>query len=229
METELQTKVISATDLILSPNAEMQKYFADNFKKHSYCLPHCYDDADISGTASLTKAVSGNINLIYGGAFYAGIEENISLIKQFIDILSDSKTVRADFYVSIKGFEKELAHPSIKRSDYIDSEEYFGRVKNADLAILILPPNRVNAMSSKFYELVALRKPILYFGLEGSVSEFLIKHRLGFHITRQNMKEQAQSVVSNMSGPQVPDLKYNIESHTFSHQTKLLIDTLLKL
>lgn len=227
-ELELQKNVAETVDLIMSPNNEMKKYYETKFRKESYCLPHCYDQMDID-TIKVLEKKTNDLNLIYGGAFYSNIDENISLIKEFVNTLSQSKSVKADFYVSIKGYEKELAHPLIERFDFLDSEKYFEKVKNADLAILILPPNRVNAMSSKFFELVALRKPILYFGGNGEVSDFLIKNELGFHVTPQNIEEQVKSVLDNLITSKIPNCKFNYSEYSFEHQTNLLINELLKL
>ncbi len=229
-EKELQNKVVDSVDLILSPNHEMQKYYANFFGSKSYCLPHCYDESDIESIKqSENTGYKTKINLIYGGAFYANIVENIYLVKHFINKLSLNKKVQADFYVSIKGYENELTHPSIKRMDFIDSNEYLERVNKSDYAILILPPNRVNAMSSKFYELIALRKPIIYFGGIGEVSEFLVKNKLGFHITSLNIFEQAQLVLDNLESKQIPDHNYNVTNFTFQKQTNLLVEELKQL
>lgn len=224
VELENQQRVINCVDLILSPNQEMQNYYAKKFNKPSYLLPHCIDEDDLK-IKSLPQKKNG-FNLIYGGAFYHSIHNNISLIKSFLDLLANQRPVEADFYVSVKGYEKELQHPNIKRYDFIDANAYFEKVIAADYVILILPPNRVNAMSSKFFEIVAFRKPILYFGNEGEVSNFILKNKLGFHITSRNMHEQVALCIDNLANPLIPDLSYNISEHTFNNHTKKLIDQL---
>ena len=225
-EKKLQRQVIDTVDLILSPNWEMQKHYESTFKVKSYCLPHCYDPEDFSQIKSASIEPRSDIKLIYGGAFYAGIEENILLIKDFVNQLSKINSVSAEFFVSIKGYEEELSHPLIKRFDFIDSAEYFQKIANSDFVILILPSNRVNAMSSKFFELVAMKKPILYFGKCGDVSDYLIQHGLGFHITAENCKDMAQLVIENSVSKSVPNLNYDISKHGFEYCTKLLVDEL---
>jgi hypothetical protein len=102
-------------------------------------------------------------------------------------------------------------------------------VRQANYAILILPPNRVNAMSSKFFELLALRKPVLYFGGKGAVSEFLTAHKLGFHITVENLGEQIPVIIANLTSAVCPDPAYDTTAHTFGYHTQLLIKTLQQL
>lgn len=220
-EKKLQEKTLDSVDLVLSPNEEMQRYYAEQMKQNSWCLPHCYDEDDIHVAESPQKQQGPEISLIYGGAFYKGIEESIENIKGLINQISQTKNVKAEFYVSLKGFEAELSHPAITRHGFMDSHAYFEKVKQADYAILILPPNRVNAMSSKFYELLALRKPILYFGGTGAVSEFLIHHQLGFHITAGNITEQVKRILSNLQTKLIPG-SYRVENHTFAFHTKAL-------
>jgi hypothetical protein len=160
--------------------------------------------------------------MIYGGAFYKEIDSSIDLIKKCVDQLAHHTKVEVEFYVSVKGYEKELEHPFIKRFGFIDSEKYFTKVQESNYVILILPPNRVNAMSSKFFELVALRKPILYFGGEGDVSNYLISNRLGYHVTKANINSISNEIFNNIETKQVPDIHFDVSMNSFEHQTKLL-------
>ena len=223
-EIKNQLEVVNSVDLILSPNLEMQKHYAETFDKPSYLLPHCIDQDNLKNLPK--KTPTKGIQLIYGGAFYDQIGENIALIKKFIDQFNRFQKTTADFYVSVKGYEKELAHPSLNRFDFIESSLYFEKVIQADYVILILPPNRVNAMSSKFFELIALRKPILYFGKEGMVSEFIVRNKLGFHITLNNLEEQIKEIIDNLNTARIPDPSYDISTHTFEYHTKFLIKKL---
>ena len=227
-EKEFQKNVMNSVDLILTPYQEMKVKYETSFNKKVYCLPHCVDTDDIQSSSSFAK--NDIIKIIYGGAFYSNIENNIILIKEIVSQLSDrGKKVDVNFFVSVKGYEKELAHPLIKRFDFIDSVEYFLKIQQSDYVVLILPPNRVNAMSSKFFELVALRKPILYFGGSGDVSEYLIKHRLGYHITPENITTSVGEILENINTQNIPDKNYDVSLHTFKYQTQLLIDTLNQL
>lgn len=226
-ENELQNAVVKTVDLILTPNMEMKNHYQKTYHKNTYCLPHCFDEEEIHINNNISK--NSFIKFLYGGAFYNDIGENIDLIKKVINEVSAHNKISADFYVSIKGYEQELNHPFIKRFDFIDTSEYFSKVQEADYVILILPPNRVNAMSSKFFELVALRKPILYFGGVGDVSEYLIKYRLGYHITSENLTTSVDEILSNITTQNIPDKNYDVSIHTFKEQTKLLTDTLNQL
>lgn len=221
-EKELQNKVVKDLDLIITPNEEMSQHFNATFNKNVYTLPHCYDPEDLNIDQAIEKKTQ-TIKVVYGGAFYRGIEKQLYQIKQLLDLLNDNTSTSCDFYVSIKGFESELLHPLIKRHDYVMADEYFNIVIQADYVLLILADDRVNAMSSKFFELVALRKPILYFGGKGLVSEFLLSNNLGFHITDQNITVQSKAILKNLQSKEIPDLSYDISKHSFEYQTKLLI------
>jgi hypothetical protein len=118
-EKELQLKVVESCDLIIAPNMEMKSHYALKFNRNTYCLPHCFDDEDIK-SKQIDLSDSTNIKLIYGGAFYSDIGDSIELIKKMVDALAQKNKVEVEFYVSIKGYEKELAHPLIKRFDFID-------------------------------------------------------------------------------------------------------------
>jgi hypothetical protein len=224
-EKKMQQEVLDSINLILSPNKEMQKFY-EATGKPSYLLPHCFDEEDLNSASKKSKTKTSVINLLYGGAFYVGIEKNLELIKKFIDGLNEYRPSKAEFYVSIKGYENALSHPSISRHDFIEAREYFQRIEESDYVLVILPHNRVNAMSSKFFELVAMRKPILYFGGKGAVSEFIEKHNLGFHLTAENLNKKTIEIFKNISEKTTPDLSYDIARHSFEHQTKKLIHQL---
>lgn len=224
-EKKLQREVLDSVNLILSPNSEMEKHYASTGKP-SYLLPHCFDADDLQMATKKTELNKSVINLLYGGAFYAGLEENIELVKKFVDALNGARPSKVEFYVSIKGYENALNHPHISRYGFINTDEYFKKIQEADYVLLILPPNRVNAMSSKFFELVAMRKPILYFGGRGAVSEYIEKFELGFHITAYSLDEKIEQVLRNISKKAVPDLSYDISAHSFEYQTKRLIKQL---
>lgn len=229
-EMDLQLKVLASCEMVTSPNKEMQDFYAEKFGKRSFLLPHCVDEEDfLEFEPSLDRVKRDTVKLIYGGAFYSGIEQNLEMITKFLDALNQRILTHADFYVSVRGFENETKSEHITRHNFIPANDYFKKVKKADCVLLILPANRVNAMSSKFFELVALKKPILYFGNEGMVSEFILKHKLGFHITLNNLEEQIAKVIDNLSNPHIPDLSYDINKHTFEYHTKRLIKELERL
>ena len=220
IEQDFQKKVISQVGLIISPYIEMKKRYEASFNKDVYWLPHCVDMEEIPTYKPIEK--KSVVTMIYGGAFYKEIDSSIDLIKKCVDVLTHHTKVEVEFYVSIKGYEKELEHPFIKRYDFIDSHEYFLKVQKSNYVILILPPNRVNAMSSKFFELVAMRKPILYFGGEGDVADYLISNHLGYHVTKENINSISIEIFNNIETKQVPDMNFDISMHSFEYQTKLL-------
>jgi len=226
-EKNLQRKVINCVDLILSPNMEMQMHYSKTFNKPSFLLPHCVDEDDMGNLP--VKTGGKNVQLLYGGAFYENIGQNLELIKKFIDQMNQLQPVVADFFVSVKGYEKEMRHPLLNRHEFVESRIYFEKVIQSDYVILILPSNRVNAMSSKFFELIALRRPILYFGGEGEVSRFILMNKLGFHITEKNLTESVNICLTNRMDLTIPDPGYDIHQHTFGYQTEKLISQLQQL
>lgn len=227
-ETAEQQEVIKSIDLILCPNEEMKIYYS-KFGKPVHVLPHCIDEEDIANIVTVNRLgvnlKRNTIHLIYGGAFYSGLTEVLKEITDFISILSKQRVVNASFYVSVKGYEEQLNHPAIKREGFIELDDYFKRVVEADYVLLVLPVQRRNAKSSKFYELVALKKPILYFGPEGEVSDFIIKHNLGYHIKRDLFKQQVEEILSNLNTRMVPS-SYEITQNTFAYNTTKLINLL---
>lgn len=227
-EIKLQNNVLKNTNAILVPNDEMVSFYKTKlFQKNVYMLPHCYDEDEIGTYIEEFIFPKKSLKILYGGAFYKNIIENIQLIKTFIDDINKDIPTIAEFYVTIKGYEKEIEHPLINRYSAIDASDYFNIVKNVDFVIIILAPDRVNAQTTKFFELVALRKPILYFGGKGKVSSFIEENELGFHITTDNLIQQKQKILKNVVNRKIPNKNYNVRQHSFDYETKKLLDTFL--
>ncbi len=225
-ERKKQDQVIDSVDLILSPNAEMQKHYMTGSGKRSFLLPHCVDLDDINNLPVKPQQARTHIQLVYGGGFYPQLSDCLQVVKECLDELNKYKSTYADFFVSIEGYESDLLHDKIRRHAFLGTIEYFQKVQQSEYVLLILPPNRVNAMSSKFFELIALRRPILYFGGVGEVSDFIIKHKLGFHVTKLNIHHIVKALLSNLESKEIPDLNFDLSKNTFSYHTQRLLGAL---
>lgn len=233
-EKEIQQTVLQNADHVITVNDEMANYFKTTFKKDSvYVLPHCFDPDDIleKTEQGWTKesAIPSELKFIYGGALYNEIGDYISVFLDFLSALKKrNHPVIADIYVPYRNYQTLFDQSEIKCnvSDFIPVEEFFVEMNNHNYVILFLPNWRANAMSSKFFELIAFRKPILYFGPQGEVADFIHKHALGWHVTKKNFDETIRQFLLNLETRKIPNKGYDLSTHTFDYQTKLFVDEL---
>lgn len=229
-ETELQKKVLNSVDAVLAPNEEITSHFMKvQGKKIVYTLPHCFDPSDINVTDSGVERNTDTLNFLYGGALYNKMGNYIELYCRFISLL-DNRSIKnkTSIFTSQPGYEEILNSGKVHftMSKYLGVSDYFSQIKLSDFVLIFRPDWSPNAFSSKYYELLAFRKPILYFGPEGDVSRHLEEHKLGFHFNSQNFEQKFKLFLENLETKNIPDRNYDLKQHTFEFQTKELINYL---
>lgn len=229
-EAQQQINILNNVDLVLTVNKNISENINRvNSKVKVFTLPHCVD-VDFFNT-EIEKHVISDTNkniFIYGGELYNGLDEEVKLFIEFFDRYKRKakKTCEASFYLSYPTYSNLLNSDGINVSELLPKEQYISQLKDSDFILLFRPNWSSEAFSSKFFEILCLHKPILYFGKEGAVSEFLIKNKLGFHIRSQNLDDSIVGVLKNNESKHIPNLSYDLSKHTFEHYTVLLAEQL---
>lgn len=229
-ETQQQINILNNVDLVLTVNENISENIKRiNSRVKVYTLPHCVDDDFFNlKVQNENKSAPKKEKFIYGGELYNGLETEV---KTFIDFFERykskvKKNCEATFYLSYPTYSNLLNGDGIKVSELLTKEHYIIQLKESDFILLFRPNWSAEAFSSKFFEILCLRKPILYFGNEGAVSEFLIKNKLGYHIRSQNLNESIEEILNNKETKHIPNLSYDLSKHTFEHHTVLLAEQL---
>lgn len=232
-ELDLQQQVLHAADALITVNDEMTNHFKVKLiGKRIFTLPHCYDPADMQPTVVSTKRnrEGSSISFIYGGALYGKMDNHMTVFGHFIDALKkDNYLPNVNFYSPQPAYETILNNHDIQLNKYLPLKEYVQKMLAADYVLFFRPDWSPNAFSSKFFEMISLRKPILYFGPESEVSRFLIKNNLGIHFNEQNFKESFNKFIVNLEKGDIPNFNYDINQHTFENKTKELVSFLNEL
>lgn len=229
-ETQQQINILNNVDLVLTVNENISENIKRiNSRVKVYTLPHCVDDDFFN--LKVQKQVKSDTNkdkFIYGGELYNGLDEEVKTFIAFFDRYKSKvkNSCEAMFYLSYPTYSKLLNSDGIKVSDLLPKEQYISQIKESNFILLFRPNWSAEAFSSKFFEILCLRKPILYFGNEGAVSEFLIKNKLGYHIRSQNLNESIEEILNNKETKHIPNLSYDLSKHTFEHHTVLLAEQL---
>jgi hypothetical protein len=228
-EKMVQLEILRNVDGVITVNEGILKHIsALNPKLKVSTLPHCVDDDfyDLSKRI-FKKEKYEKINFIYGGALAGKMDPEIKLFVDFFKLFENKSKINcyADFYLYSMAYEDIFSNSSnIRISPILERNEFIAKLVDSDFVLIFRPEWSLDVLSSKFFELVALRKPILYFGKDGIVSEFLAKNKLGFHITRENIDSVIDEMIDNLKIQIIPDRNYDISSHTFEYQTKKLIE-----
>ena len=230
-ELKLQATVLKHTDKVLVVNQEMQHYFKKTLHfKNVFVLPHCYDEEDFK-TLILDSRKKGDnvIRFVYGGALYANMENHLTDFIQFVNKLHNQNSkVEVDFYSAQEGYKGlfETSLVKVNIHNYIPLEKYMKVINDSDVILFFRPDWSPNAMSSKFFEMIRLKKTILYFGPQSDVSDFINTNRLGLHYSKSWTDDQIKRILSDIKEDTLLNKSYDIEQHSFETSTHELMTLL---
>ncbi len=221
--------VLDAVDLVLTVNNDV----SDTIRKirpqaKIITLPHCVDNDffSLSKLPPVPVPSSDTNRFIYGGELYNGMEHEVETFTRFLNLYrkQTEKNHEAFFYVPYPAYSTLLEAGGVHVSGFLKKEDYIAGLQKSSFILLFRPSWSAEAFSSKFFEILCLRKPVLYFGKEGSVSEFLIKNKLGFHIREENLEAAFSAIRGNEITQQIPDQGYDFSKHTFESCTRELLE-----
>ena len=227
-ELEKQLQVLKTIDLVLTVNDDIsQKIRNINKNVKVITLPHCVDDDFLTIAGSATESLNNRqTSFVYGGELYGGMEGEMKTFVAFLDVFSEKagKECDAKFYSPYPSYETTL-NGKVDLKPMLLADVYKATLLKSDFILLFKSPLSSEAFfSSKFYEILCLRKPILFFGNKGLVPDFIELHKLGFHVRKDNLKEVSERIIENISTGQIPDRSYNLQQHSFEFHTKKLIE-----
>jgi hydroxymethylpyrimidine pyrophosphatase-like HAD family hydrolase len=199
-EKNIEKETIYKADNIFVPVQAMLNTLFESYPNQMRkfkILPHGFDPDDIP--KNQIKNISNKIKFIYGGSIYDDFDnvyqkldlsfKKFSIEQVKIDIFTQSIS-KADKYFS-KGNLSRISkvHPAIP------TDELFKKILESDYFLLIFPPKFKDFLSTKFSEIIALRIPIIYIGMDGFVSKFLVKNNLGIHISPNKLETGIEELV----------------------------------
>ncbi len=227
------TEVALQADLITAPYHELIDQVAQDtgvMNPHKYAvLPHFYDPDDIPDLKATPKGIGDHapINIVYGGALYQGTEPLFTLLIDSLDVLvdKDPKTYRRlNVLFHTPDTDKiKIAprHADVLRITPPIGKKLFTKVAQSDAVIVLLSEHNRNFKTTKFFEYLPFRKPILYLGPQGEVRQFITENQLG--ASPQSAQELAQFFIQLAHQQFVYNTEYDIQQHSLSQVTQQLI------
>lgn len=189
IEEQYEKEVLTKSDLILNvhlENMEALKLKAPGQKKFVHLL-NGFDKDDYSNIISLPKR-EGKIRFIYSGSFYPNL---IYLFEPFLNCLMRLKSEDSELYKKLQfdfygGMDhkavkllKEKGIEAVKYHGGISKTEVLNEINRSDFSLMFSAPDYSFAFNTKFYDYLYLRKPIIYFGHKGKVSEYISAKNIG--------------------------------------------------
>jgi glycosyltransferase involved in cell wall biosynthesis len=198
-EQMMEKAVVEQADMIFVPVDVMQRHLKSVYKEHSNkiaLLPHGFDKEEIKPKTSTSSA---SIRIVFYGSLYEGIGEYFNVIS---DAIKNSKNVVLDIYSDSERysavFERNgLLKKTVFYHKSIPSDELFNELKTATYVLVIHPDYGVDNISTKFYEIIYSRTPILYVSKPGTTSKFVEDNRVGYFLELDSLESKLKSIFEN--------------------------------
>ena len=220
-EKKMETFVIENSDIILVPYKKMLTELEELHPKSAHrikFLPHGFDKEDIVPRKKNTLIKKHKINLIYIGTIYDGLNIYFEEIVKAIEL--NNIEIKIDFFGSNKS-KLSVSSSHFNFYDQIKPKELFIKIQNYDFCLIVNPHRVKDYISTKFYEIIYSKTPILYVGNKGQVSHFITSEKLGVYIAPNNISDSFKAEF--IFYPYKYNPKIDIEMYSFEQLTKNLI------
>jgi glycosyltransferase involved in cell wall biosynthesis len=190
-------------------------------------LPHAFDKSEMPAN-SPPQNENKTIRFAYGGIMYSKMQGAIqNLIMLLKALMASGQNVKLDLYTFDETYKDLFVKAGLSKEvtyhHSVEPSELFAIFLQMDYLLQLRAgeSQEQHFKSTKFYELIALRKPIIYFGPDGDVSKFIVENKLGFS-GNMNVSELCERVTENKRTKTVPAKEFDISQFDFSHLTKEL-------
>lgn len=229
-EEAKQSFVLQHANVVLSPydylTQELKEFAeAKNLKGALFkVLTHFYDPQDIPAQEALVdnnKAV-----IVYGGDLYLEMDEQLNQLRNQLSYLKNN---RNDLYakVEVKIFTSNPNHEKFVGLDVVKMHKSIGKkifqeLADANFALIMLSPSKRNDRTTKFFEYLPLRKPLLIISDEGSVTRFVQENNLGVIMSKD--EKALEAVLDNhFNGTIQINSNFDIAPYTLQGAAQQLI------
>jgi len=230
-ELNLEKEVMENSDLITVPVQPMLEHLKNNYPRHAakiLPLPHGIDKDDMPNDPFYKNGKAGKpLKLIYSGTLYAGVEKEL---KQLSDqLLGQAKNnIVFNIYALSKkrSLQDQFIQTPICIHDPVPSHELFNIIQEHDLYVSFVTEQYKDFISTKYFEIIYLKKPILLVSPKGFLSEFIVANKLGLHF----LPTQLDKLVTFLNEPEGLsfDPAFKLDDFMYDRLTDSVINNFIK-
>ncbi len=224
-EKNKEKLVIENMDCILVPTDEMKNYLDKvypQFTNKILILPHAYDKDEITLTP---KNPSGSLRLLVYGTLYENLDDIFDKISH--ELKETNISIKLDVYSSKSRYKhffetKELYGNCVNYYDLIPPQQLFNELKNYDYVLIIQPDYAKDFITTKIYEIIYSRTPIILIANKGRLFDFISQNQLGLCFHPNKLKAVFQEI-ANASAEAFRLKDFNISDYSFDSVTSTLV------
>ena len=241
-EQQLESSVIRGFDRLLSPAPAIVEHLRNTYggdPARYVHLPHAIDPEEI-GTAT-ERMENDTFRMIYAGSLYGAQEAEAyfdALLKAFQRTreLHPEAFARSELDLYITGHDTSAYLAKVQAAGLqhtihfhppLPAKDLFPRIAAADLVLIFIPTTNKDFLGTKFTEIFYLRRPIVHIGVEGLVSETIVKNKLGVSIAVDRLRDELPALIRGERNVEI-DPHYDLSGHLLDHITDRLVDEVLR-
>lgn len=229
--------VMKHADVVTAPNRymleDMRAMLAPDAKAHLAELPHLFDFDDLAPylkTEETRLPDSDQISILYAGSVYLGLEEHLKQLGTHLDTLKLEnlaiiRNLNFRFFTTethvVRFFEgvPEVieVHPPI-------GKQVFNEIKQADALMILLAEHNKDFLTTKFFEYLPFKKPLIFIGAYGEAAKFIETNQLG--VVVNSLETLSETLLALRSKTLKFNSNVDINTYSLEARVKLLLDLL---
>jgi glycosyltransferase involved in cell wall biosynthesis len=219
-EIRKQKFVFEQADVVSTPYEYLTKQLGDWSKvqcKHQarfVTLAHFFDAQDFNQETS-NEIDPDTFRLVYAGDIYVGSEPQWEQLRTLVQTVErnvrEKRKIQIDLYTHAKMPAGILSLACVRVHEPV-GKSIFSIMQSADALLIVLPENKKNELTTKFFEYLPLRKPLLMIAPAGEATQFVEHNKLGIHSGQST--ESVQSFFSGTFAQQEFNSAFDIQSQT---------------
>jgi len=230
-EIAKQDFIFKHADVVTCPN----EFLLDEIKSTATTTPsarfevlaHSYDVDDVSAflDSSLAGVSTPQLNLVYGGSLYLGLETEFALLRNAMQHYNAQNSRSAQLRIFTPHVQYQHHFAAIGEHLHFSGvigKGIFKEVNQAAAIIIFLADHNKDYLTTKFFEFLPFRKPLMYFGPHGHVAQFIERNRLGSLI---NSVEDFERMVRDLAtGTYAFNADFPLEQLTLGQRARELVN-----
>jgi glycosyltransferase involved in cell wall biosynthesis len=200
-----EEQVIKNSDYITVParafESVLLKKYPDQKEKIKF-VSHFYDPSDFNFQAK--KRLTNDRKILFFGTIYQGTQHIFEAVSSCIE---QTKDANLSLHLYTDDIDKlpEFAEKNsfIRFQKTVPTRQLFEEGLPADYILFIFPDYAIDNISTKFYEVLATKTPVILIANSGMQSDFITSNGLGIHIRPNEILEKLLPILKNTEPLQI--------------------------
>lgn len=222
-ELQMQNAVTTGSDAITVPVDAMYDYLVSHYPSAAarvHKVPHAFDPDEVAVKREYRE---NSFRLVFYGTMYQRIDAYMETLARImkkhpgavtIDFFSDSARYK-------QVFDRNQVGQYVNYHAPLQAKKLFSKIVTFDYVLFIHPDYGINNISTKFYEVIQSRTPIIYIGESGAASRFITESGTGIHFAQADLESGLEALIAGKKFDY--NAGYPVDAYSFERVTDQFI------